>query len=121
MSFPYGEEYTPYRWLCRQGAVVRLLAWEPAPGDLYLGPGEGVAAADLAWLGAGAPPAGSHLCPRLDQLKTRVQRRLTTSWRQAQDHFERWMAERGFYETEEEAWLRFLAHLHEVDLPEPPG
>ena len=117
MSYPYGEEYTNYRWLCCQAACARLLAWEPEPGDPYLDGDD--PAATIAWLAHGEPPPGACLFPRLDQLKTRVQRRLVTSWRRAEDHFERWMAERGFFETEEEAWLRFLAHLHEADLPEP--
>ncbi len=116
MSYPHGEEYATYRWLCCQEACVRLLAWEPEPGDPYLvraGPEP-----RLAWLGTEDPPPGACLYPRLDQLKTRVQRRLVTSWRRAQEQFDRWMAERGFFESEEEAWLRFLAHLHEVDIPD---
>jgi len=117
VSYPHGEEYATYRWLCCQATCVRLLAWQPEPGDPYLAGGD--PAAPLTWLDHGDPPPGARACPRLDQLKTRAQRRLVTSWRQADATFERWMAERGFFETEEEAWLRFLAHLHEIDLPEP--
>lgn len=117
MSYPYGEEYTTYRWLCCQEACTRLLDWQPEPGDFYLRGDDPTA--PIAWLAHRDPPAGACLYPRLDQLKTRAQRRLVTSWRRVADHFDRWMAEHGFFETEEEAWLRFLAHLVEADLPEP--
>jgi hypothetical protein len=119
MSFPTGAEYDGYRWLCAQDACARLLAWEPTEGDycfaaseidsgtLRVVSDENMGTADLCFF------------PRLDQLKTRCQRRLNTSWRLAQERFEQWMVERAFFETEEEAWLRFLCHLYEAEVPPP--
>lgn len=121
MSFPIGAEYEGYRWLCAQETCVRLLAWEPAAGDFSFSAGDDgatplrVAADDAVATGV----AGRCFYPRLDQLKTRCQRRLNTSWRLAQERFEQWMVEQAFFETEEEAWLRFLCHLHEAEVPPP--
>jgi len=122
MSYPGGAEYDGYRWLCGHEGCVRVLAWEPADGDYYF-PADGaddvylrVVANDAAAVADGAT---FRFYPRLDQLKTRCQRRLNTSWRLAQERFERWMVEQDFFETEEEAWLRFLCHLHEAEVPPP--
>jgi hypothetical protein len=123
MSFPAGAEYDGYRWLCAQDACVRIVAWQPAVGDFCFSANENgsgplqVVADDATAVVAGA--ADLCLYPRLDQLKTRCQRRLNTSWRLAQERFEQWMVEQAFFETEEEAWLRFLCHLHEAEVPPP--
>jgi hypothetical protein len=99
-----------------------MLGWEPADGDYYF-PSDGADGAFLRVVASDAAAvtdaAACRFYPRLDQLKTRCQRRLNTSWRLAQERFERWMVEQDFFETEEEAWLRFLCHLHEVEVPPP--
>jgi hypothetical protein len=123
MSFPAGAEYDGYRWLCAQDACVQVVAWQPDAGDFCFSASEnGSGPLRLVAEEAEAIPAGTaELCfyPRLDQLKTRCQRRLNTSWRLAQERFEQWMVEQAFFETEEEAWLRFLCHLHEAEVPPP--
>lgn len=123
MSYPSGAEYEGYRWLCTQEVCVRLLAWQPAEGDYCFSTDQGgdgpvwVVADDALVV---APGTAEHrFYPRLDQLKTRCQRRLNTSWRLAQERFEQWMVEQAFFETEEEAWLRFLGHLYEAEVPPP--
>ena len=123
MSYPEGAEYDEYRWLCAQDSCVRILAWEAASGD-YCFAADGPDGAPLKVVTddateVAATAASWRFYPRLDQLKTRCQRRLNTSWRLAQERFERWMVEQDFFETEEEAWLRFLCHLHEVEVPPP--
>jgi hypothetical protein len=110
-----------YRHLCGDPVCAGLLAWEPAPGDFFFV--DGTPAAPLQLVPDGGDrhptPAGARFYPRLDQLKIRCQRRLVCSWRLAQERFEQWVVEQGFFETEEEAWLRFLGHLHEAELPSP--
>ena len=122
MSYPGGAEYDGYRWLCGRETCVRILGWEPADGDYYF-PADGADGGLLKGVSddaaAVAAAATFRFYPRLDQLKTRCQRRLNTSWRLAQERFEGWMVEQDFFETEEEAWLRFLCHLHEVEVPPP--
>jgi len=122
MSYPGGAEYDGYRWLCGRETCVCILGWEPADGDYYF-PADGADGAFLKVVSddaaAVAAAATFRFYPRLDQLKTRCQRRLNTSWRLAQERFEGWMVEQDFFETEEEAWLRFLCHLHEVEVPPP--
>ena len=123
MSYPVGAEYDGYRWLCAQDSCVRILAWEAVGGDYYFA-ADGTDGTPLKVVTEDATEALAAVArlrfyPRLDQLKTRCQRRLNTSWRLAQERFEQWMVEQVFFETEEEAWLRFLCHLHEVEVPPP--
>lgn len=123
MSFPSGAEYDGYRWLCRQEVCARTVGWGPEVGDYYF-PAGGTGDAPLRVVANDAPAvaaaaAAFRFYPRLDQLKTRCQRRLNTSWRLAQERFDQWLVEQDFFETEEEAWLRFLCHLHEAEVPPP--
>jgi len=120
MSYPGGAEFDGYRWLCGHESCVRILSWQPEDGDYYFAAdGAGGASLRVVANDAAAVGASARFYPRLDQLKTRCQRRLNTSWRLAQERFEGWMVEQDFFETEEEAWLRFLCHLHEVEVPPP--
>ncbi|MGD2064187.1 MAG: hypothetical protein PVF51_11465 [Nitrospirota bacterium] len=119
MSYPAGAEYEDYRALCAQDVCVRLLAWEPEEGDYCFPAGHPDGGPLRVVADDATSTAEMRFYPRLDQLKTRCQRRLNTSWRLAQERFEQWMVEQAFFETEEEAWLRFLCHLYEAEVPPP--